>query len=479
MPYQHGVEVAEVGSGLRTIPTSDIGTIFLVSVAPQGDTATPIVIQDASQASIFGVDHPFNYMRLALNQIFQQGSCTVVCANIFNPGDHTMNVTNDVQTVRGGRFRLANLYTQDNSLDVETTASTPVVLGAGTDYEYDVNTQVVRILDRTTYPDGTELRAKYTSVTDDLDDVSDADVIGTVASNVYTGLQVLQITYELTKKIPRYIISPFFETRAAVAAEMVSKAEAYKALALIASPKDATVAEVIAGRGNPGAAVGNFNTASKHAVLLYPWILGTLPYIGETEKMPPSPHIAGAFAVRSLQRGFWFSGDNYALKGVLGLENVLTFDPRFQNNEANSLNAEGVVVVIGANGGGFKIWGARSAAYPSDTSVETQYSIRTSINVISDSLTFSLVQFVGEPASAAQIDNILATINNYFDGLQQQGAVVGYSATFPPAPYNQPADVANGILKFKIEYLPPASTEYILLNTSINTDLAQVLVTPA
>jgi len=90
-----------------------------------------------------------------------------------------------------------------------------------------------------------------------------------------------------------------------------------------------------------------------------------------------------------------------------------------------------------------------------------------------------LVQFVGEPASAAQIDNILATINNYFDGLQQQGAVVGYSATFPPAPYNQPADVANGILKFKIEYLPPASTEYILLNTSINTDLAQVLVTPA
>ena len=479
MPYQHGVQVSEVGSGFRAITTSDAGTIFLVSVAPQGDTATPIVVRDTSDASVFGVDHPLNYMRLALNQIFQQGNCTVVCVNIFDPANHTVNVINDEQVVRGGRFRLTGLYTQDNSLDVETTASTPVTLANGTDYDYDVNTQVVRILNRTDYPDGTTLRAKYTSVTDDLGDVSDADVIGTVSGNVYTGLQALNITYEKTNRLPRYIVSPFFDARAAVAAEMVVKAEASKALAVIASPKDATVAEVITGRGNPAGAVENFNTASLFALLVYPWVVASLPYTGKLEKVPASPFLAGALAVRSLTKGFWASADNYALKGVLDLENTLRFDPRYQDTEANDLNAEGVIVIVGAFGGGFKLWGARSAGYPSDTTVVTQYCIRNSMNVISDSLIFSVQQFIGETTSAAQIENIQASIAGYFDSLQQQGGVLGYKVSFPPAPYNPANDVANGILKFKIEYLPPASTEFILLETSINTDLAQVLVTPA
>lgn len=472
MAFLHGVEVIEISGGARPVSVVTSAAIALISIAPQGDTQKLILVQSERDAAQFGVEHPDNKMRLALSRIFAQGSATVMCINVFDDTDHVVEIEDEPHEVLGGRFKLDKLFVAN--LVVTTTGGSPVTLTSGTDYTYNATTQEVTIITSSTYPDGTDLLCTYDAVTSDLADVTDAEVIGTVSGSTLTGLKLLGKAYATFGFVPRIIISPYFSTRAAVAAEMISQATAIKAHAIIDAIEGATVAAVLAGRGSTAGAVKNFYTSSKRAILAYLWVKASQPYTGAIAAEPYSPFLAGAMAVKDEEKGFWFSVDNTELRGVLDLEQVLTFNPSDTNTETNLVNGAGVTTIAAYYGSGYLAWGGRSAAYPTNTEIDNFVCVRRTADIIHDSLTLSALQFIGLPINAALRDDIRETGNAFMRTLIQRGALIDGQVTYDPAD-NPPTSIAAGQLTYRLTFVPPPPLERLTFQSFIDISLLDAL----
>lgn len=473
MAFLHGVEVIEVSGGARPVSVVTSAVIALVSIAPQGDKQKLILVQNEQQASQFGIAHTDNKMRVALSRIFAQGSATVMAINIFDESAHVVTVSGEEHNVLGAAFKLDRLAV--DGLVVSTVGGSPVELVLNTDYSYNATTQTVTIINNADYPDGTTLSCEYDAVTDDIDtDVSDAEVIGTVSGSDMTGMKLLAKAYSTYGFVPRIIISPYFSTRAAVAAEMLAQANALKAHAIIDAIEGATVAEVLAGRGSSSGAVDNFYTSSKRAVLAYLWVKATQPYTGETALEPMSPFLAGAMAVKDNTRGFWYSVDNTELVGVLDLEQVLTFNPSDTNTETNLINGAGVTTIAAWYGSGYRVWGGRSAAFPTNTEIDNFVCVRRTADIIHDSLILASLQFIGLPINTALRDDIRETGNTFMRTLFQRGAIVDGEVTYDPAD-NPPTSIAAGQLTFRLRFVPPPPLERLTFQSFIDITLLDAI----
>ena len=123
-------------------------------------------------------------------------------------------------------------------------------------------------------------------------------------------------------------------------------------------------------------------------------------------------------------------------------------------SDSNNLNAQGIVTVFNAYGTGLRVWGNRSAAYPTDTAPDNFINVRRTMDVIEESVELSMLQFIDQPISNALITAILASVNGFIRSLIQRGALVAGSASYDPSenPANQ---VAAGQLVFDIDVMPP------------------------
>lgn len=472
MAFLHGVEVIEISGGARPVNVVTSAVIALVSIAPQGDTQQLIMVQSERDAAQFGVAHPDNKMRVALSRIFAQGSATVMCINVFDDADHVVEIEDEPHEVLGGRFKLDKLFVAN--LVVTTTGGSPVTLTSGTDYVYNAATQEVTIVTSSSYPDGTDLLCTYDAVTSDLTDITDGDIVGTVSGSTLTGLKLLAKAYSTFGYVPRIIISPYFSTRAAVAAEMIIQATAIKAHAIIDAIEGATVAQVLAGRGSTAGAVKNFYTSSKRAILAYLWVSALQPYTDETDMEPYSPFLAGAMAVKDSTRGFWYSVDNTELSGVLGLEQVLTFNPSDANTETNSINGAGVTTIAAWYGSGYRAWGSRSAAFPTNTDIDNFVCVRRTADIIQDSITLAALQFIGLPINTALRDDIRETGNAFLRTLIQRGAIVDGVVSYDAAD-NPPVNIAAGQLTYRISFVPPPPLERLTFQSFIDINLLDAI----
>ena len=474
MAYLHGVEVIQVSAGAKPVTVVTSAIIALISVAPFGNSNELILVQNEEQAAQFGIAHPLNYMRRNLSQIFAQGSATVVCVNVFDPSNHVEAITNDQQGVRGGKIRLAGLYLQDGSLEITTTGGSPVTLVDGTDYEYNPDTQVVTILNNSAYPDTTLLKCEYNSVTSDLTDISDSEIIGTVSgSGVRTGLKLLDSCESRFGFVPRIIISPWFSERPAVATEMIARATYNRSHAIIDAKKGASVSDVLIGRGSTAGDVKNFYTSSKRAILAYLWVREALPYVldnAEGELVPMSAFLAGAMAVKDNTRGFWYSVDNTPILGIIGAENVLTFKLGDPNTETNLVNGAGITTIATRYGSGFVFWGGRSAAFPTNTDIDNFVCVRRAADIIEDSLQQASAQFIGQPLNKALRDDIRATGNAFLRTLQAQGAIIDGDVKDLDAD-NPDTELAQGRLVLRVSFLPPAPLERLTYKSFLDISL--------
>jgi uncharacterized protein len=90
------------------------------------------------------------------------------------------------------------------------------------------------------------------------------------------------------------------------------------------------------------------NFDSKYGALYYPWIKG------DGKLMPPSGHVAGVYARVDAERGVFKAPANEQLRGVIGLERVVS------RNDQDNLNPVGINCIRTFPGRGILIWGART-----------------------------------------------------------------------------------------------------------------------
>jgi len=303
--------------------------------------------------------------------------------------------------------------------------------------------------------------------------IAASHIIGTVtASGARTGLKALDDTYSLFGFNAKILIAPGYATLTAVTTELIAMADKLRAVALIDAPSGITVQQAIQGRGPSGTI--NFNTSSARAVLCYPHLKVYDPRTNSERLEPFSSRLAGVMCKTDIEQGYWWSPSSHEISGIVGVERPITARVNDTQCEANALNEAGIVTVFNSFGTGYRVWGNRSAAWPSVSHPKNFINIRRTADVLHESVEYEMLQYLDRPISDALIDDIKGSVNGFIRTLVGRGALRDGSCTYDPAK-NPPTELAAGHLTFDITFMPPPPVERISFESFIDINLLRGL----
>lgn len=472
--FFHGVETIEDRSGIRPINEVASAVIGLVGVAPRGGAPERIVlVKNETDAAQFGIASRENTIASALRAIFAQGSATILVVNVFDSTDtdHYQNVAQDY-TIGGGKIRIEDRTFVDN-LVVKTTGGSPVTLTLNVDYRWDLERQIVTVIDRSTYPDGTSLRLEYKAMTTDFSDYDSSSVIGLVASGEKTGLQKFLDANSERGYSPRILIAPQFSHRKEISEALITLAqdENIRGVAYIDAPYGATPDDAQEGRGSDAGVVKSFNTSSNRAVLFYPGVKALDVLRNDTEALfPLSQFAAGITANTDNAEGYWVSPSNHAITGITAMERTISWGLLSQSTAANELNAVGIVTIATGYGTGYRLWGNSTALFPSDTDPVQFIVVRRTADIINDSIARAMLPFMDKPIDPTIVDNIRASVNSFLNVMRGRGALRGGELKYFESD-NPPTEIAQGKLVFRLEFMVPTPLQTLTFRQSLNISL--------
>lgn len=405
--YLHGLETIEVDAGIRPIRVVKTAVIGLVGTAPKG---------------------PVNAVTLISSK--QQAETTFGKVGEQIPGQTGKN------------------YSIPEALDAIFDHGAGLVA-------------VVNVFDPAVHQSGTPAQPDVAMVTA-------ADIVG-VSSPTRTGLQAFDGMMGQFGCKPKLLIAPEWSDQAAVRTELIAKAGALRAIALVDVAQGQTPQQVITARGANGA----LNTSSPFAVFCYPHVK-VVDAAGDEVLQPLSGRLAGVIAKKDLEKGYWWSPSNSEIQGIVGMERVLTADIGDPASEVNLLNEHGILTIFNAYGTGYRTWGNRSAAWPTETKPINFINVRRVADILHESIEVSMLPFLDRPITRALIDEIAASVNAFIRTLIGRGALVDGSCRYDPAD-NPASEIALGHLTFRMDFMPPTPTERITFHSFIDVGLLKAL----
>lgn len=230
---------------------------------------------------------------------------------------------------------------------------------------------------------------------------------------------------------------------------------------------DTTFAQALAGRGPEGTI--NFNTSSDRVRLCYPHVKVYDP-VTNTERLEPlSQRAAGLRARVDLDKGYWWSSSNQEILGITGVERQLSAMIDDPQSEVNLLNEQGITTVFSSYGSGLRLWGNRTAAWPTVTHMRNFENVRRTGDVINESIRYFSQQYIDMPITQALIDALTESVNAYGRKMTGDGAVLGFRCWFDPA-RNPETELAAGHLLLSYKYTPPPPLERLTFETEITSE---------
>lgn len=466
--YLHGVEVVELTNGSQPIRVVKSAVIALIGTAPQGDRNQLKVINSAKEAEHFGLQIPNYTIPEALAAIFAQGYGTVVVVNVFDPSSDITSVTAQALADRDSNGNIAlphyALPASISVLDGEN-ADTPL---AAEKWSYDELSKTLTIIDTANFPASHSLKITYNHP--DFSAISDADIIGTFSGGARTGMKLFEETFTQFGFSPKLLIAPSFCTTSAIATEMIATVSQpwFNGHALIDAPEGTTVAVAITGRGAAGAI--NFNTSSKRAILCCPHVKAQEFATGASVNKPLSQYAAGVIARVDNTEGYHVSPSNHEIFGITGMEYPVTASITDPSSEANQLNEVGVVTLFNSFGSGIRLWGNRSAAFPTSTAPSNFIPVQRTADILHESVQLAMLQYIDKPITAAILDSVRASVNAFIRTLIGRGALIGGECVYDPTK-NSASDLAAGKVTFDLNFMPPTPMERMTFESFIDTSL--------
>lgn len=460
--FLHGIETTEVERGPRAIRVVKSGVIALVGTAPIGPVNELILSLNEVDGAQFGPEtlDGFSIPR-ALAGIYDFGAGTVLVINVLDPAVHRSNVVAQARQFGDNELlQLGHGALQALTLKSSDGATTYVL---NTDYSVTLLTGKVKRLAGGGIAAKAQVKADYTHADPSL--VTSADIIGAVnLAGQRSGLKAFADSYNLFGFFPKLFIAPGFSTLNSVSVELIAAAEQMGGVAYIDAPIGTTVQQVIAGRGPSGAI--NFNTSSDRVRLCYPHVKVYDSATDGTRLEPLSIRAAGLRAKVDLDDGYWWSSSNRELVGVIGLERSLTARVDDPNSEVNLLNEVGITTVFNSFGTGLRLWGNRTAAWPTVTHMRNFENVRRTKDIIDESIRYSSLQFVDMPITQALIDSITESVNLFGRKLIGDSALLGFACWYDPA-RNPQTELELGHMLFSYKLTVPLPFERGTFETEI------------
>ena len=125
-------------------------------------------------------------------------------------------------------------------------------------------------------------------------------------------------------------------------------------------------------------------------------------------------------------------------------------------------------------GSGLRLWGNRTAAWPTVTHMRNFENVRRTGDVINESIRYFGQQFIDMPANQALIDAIVESVRGFGRKLIGDGALLGFDCWFDTA-RNEETELANGHLLISYKYTVPPPMERLTLETEITSEYLLVL----
>lgn len=462
--YLHGIETTEVERGPRPVRVVKSAVIALVGTAPVGPVNELTLCLNDTHAAQFGAHQSGFSIPEALQGIYDFGAGTVLVVNVLDPAIHNANVTdqpqqfadNDLLQLAHGALQALHIKSADGS----------VTHGQGTDYTANLLTGHVRRLATGSIAANAQIKADYTHA--DPRQVTPADIIGGITlAGRRTGLKAFQDSYNQLGFFPKIFIAPGFSTLKAVTADLAISAGQVGGVAYVDAPIGATVQQVLAGRGPSGAI--NFNTSSDRVRLCYPHVKVYDAATNGERLQPLSIRAAGLRAKVDNDHGYWWSSSNQPLLGVIGLERPLTARIDDATSEVNLLNENGITTVFNSYGTGLRLWGNRTAAWPTVTHMRNFENVRRTKDVVDESIRYSALQFVDQPITTSLITSITESVNLFLRKLIGDGALLGGECWYDPA-RNPQTELEQGHALFNYKLTVPLPFERGTFETEITGD---------
>ena len=472
--YLHGVETLKTRDGNRPVRLVKSAVTGAVCTAPTGPVNMLVPILSERAAAQFGGRVAGFSAGYTLDANFSAGMPTsgvVMMVNVCDPARHR-SAENDVPVA----FDPVKLTAQLPAVAIQ--ADTLVVKAGATEYTQGTDYTVAPLTGVLTRVPGGTIPANASGLTasyiyTDPTQVTAADVIGGVdAAGRRSGMQLCLDAYAQYGYFPKRLVCPGFSPLASVSAEMISIANRIRARAYIDAPIGITPMQAISGRGPMGSI--NFNTSAARAVLCYPHVQVYDTATNSNVLEPLSVHRAALGNAVDIEYGYWYSPSNFELTSVLGLERLISAAPNDPNSEANALNEVGICTVLNSFGTGFRAWGNRTAAWPSDTYPDNFEAVLAVGDIIDESIEYFTLQFIDRPGTPAWIDAVCESVNAFLRKLRADGALIDGRCWFDAAD-NSPEEMANGHYVFSRDYMPPTPAERVTHKTQLNINYLKAL----
>lgn len=477
--FLHGVETIEIEKGPRPVRLVKTAVIGLIGTAVAGPVNTPVLVLSDRDFAQFGPDGTGSTILDALNGYYAQKPTAVIVVNVLDPAVHRTAVTDEAVDIGlDGTIKLEYWGVSDV---VVKTPDGVTTYQEGVDYTLDaLNGVVERVADgaipATTAALQQSVQVDYVYADPTL--VTAADIIGGIdAAGKRLGMKALRDSFTLFGFYPKILNAPVFSSLNSVSTELASLANQLRAITYVDAPIGVTPAQAIAGRGPAGTI--NFNTSSERVGLCYPHVQAYDTVEEANVLRPLSIYACGAQARKDQENGYWWSASNTEILGITGMERSIDAMINDSNCDANLLNGAGIVTLFNSFGTGIRLWGNRSAAYPSSTSAKTFLCVRRVADVIAESLEYFSLQYQDWPLSNALIDAIIESGESFLRKLKGDGAIIDGKIWFD-AKDNLATDLAAGHLVLNYDFMAPTPMERLTYKASLNINyLKQLGIQPA
>ncbi len=299
-----------------------------------------------------------------------------------------------------------------------------------------------------------------------ISDVTLPELVGEInAQGVATGMSGAYECYNRFGYFPKiYLSDRSYEPGMRVEMDQVAHRLGGHAIADL--PVGLTKQQAVEARGTGG--IHNANTSSARTILTYPHVKVLDTVTGDERLDKLSSRLAGVMIQTDLTQGFHHSPSNREIKGVIGSEVDINFYPTDYQNDTNFLNEAGIVTCMRSFATGFRVFGNRSAAFPTSSHHENFIHSRRIQDQLHEAIVFFAMQYVDRLGTNANIEAFEEGVNAYLRTKQGEGVIYG-GRFFFDRNKNTPEQIADGRFFYNLSYHPTSVMERITIDSYVDT----------
>ena len=466
MAYKHGVYTSEKATSLVPMTQTDSGLIVCFGTAPVHlATApvaanTPVLCYTYEEAvATFGYSKDWDkYTLCEMMKIHFAlfNMAPIVFVNVLDKDNHKIAESNKTVAISEGVCTVTDPVLL-GTLVVKITSEGDALV-KDTDYTAAYNDDEELVI---TPIDGGAITSSVTSICvsyTKLDPVSVDydDIIGgvNVTTNKTEGLELVEEVFPRFGLVPGIIIAPGWSHNTGVAAVMKAKEHNidghFNAISICDIPTETVKSYTAA-----SAWKNQNNYVDKDCLLCWPLL--TL----DGKKYHISAQLASVMNYTDSQHDDipYYSPSNKQLQadGACLADGTEVF---LNTAQAAYLNGQGIITALNFIGG-WKSWGNRTTAYPSNPDVKDSFiSNRRMFNWVGATLVTSYWAKIDDPTNKRLIETVVDSANIWFNGLTAKGALLGGRVEFREDE-NPNTDLMDGKLYFHVYMTPPSPAREI------------------